>query len=200
MPKIRLEMKTILLYAIFICMIWSGCKPEENKISIPNLRPNFLHLLNQRDSTLALDSFYFIKTDTMNEKKVLILQRFSFLHIMENINGQLEWMTNKRDSFHSAPSATDLETIEYLNGEKAYVGKEIDSLSALIAHADSISPVGYRAFYKATVSKKDKFIVSDTVPYAISLKMKVSDWDRNIEKIIDSLAIGKPFHPVGIRQ
>jgi hypothetical protein len=118
---------------------------------------------------------------------------------MDKINGQLEWMSNKRDSFHSAPSANDIETIEYLNAEKAYVGKEIDSLSTLIAHADSISPVGYRAIYKVTVSKKDKFVVSDTVPYSISLTMIVSDWDRNLEKFIDSLAIGKQFHHGGIR-
>jgi hypothetical protein len=59
--------------------------------------------------------------------------------------------------------------------------------------------IGYRAFYKAAVSKKDKFVVSDTISYAISLKMKVSDWDINLEKIIDSLVIGKQFHPSGGR-
>jgi hypothetical protein len=192
---IKFEMKIILSYAIVFQIIWSGCKPKENKILLPDLRPNFSELLNRKDSTLSLDSFYFIRIDTINEKKALIHQRFSFLHIMENINGQLEWMANKMDSFHSAPSANDIETLEYLNSEKAYVGKEIDSLSSLIANADSIAPIGYRAFYKATVSKKDKFIVSDTIAYAISLKMIISDWDRNLEKIIDSLAIGKPFHP-----
>lgn len=132
--------------------------------------------------------------DTMTDKKALTHQRFSFLHIMENIEGQLAWLANKRDSFHSAPSATDLETLEFLNGEKAFVGKEIDSFNILISSADSIAPAGYRAFYKVTISKRGKFIISDTLPYSISLKMKVSDWDRNIEKNIDSLAVGKSFH------
>jgi hypothetical protein len=122
------------------------------------LRPNFLALLNRKDSTLLLDSFYFVRLDTMTEKKALTHQRFSFLHIMENIDGQVEWISNKRDSFHSAPSANDLEEMEYLNGEKKYVGREIDSISALMANADSIAPIGYRAFYKATVCKKDKFV------------------------------------------
>jgi hypothetical protein len=192
-------MKIILICALVFSILWSGCKSEENKISIPDLRPNFSVLLNRKDSTLSLDSFYFIRLDTMNEKKALTHQRFAFLHIMENIDGQLEWISNKRDSFHSVPSATDLETTEYLHGEKLYVQKEIDSLSILISNADSIAPVGYRAFYKVTVNKKEKFVVSDTVAYAISLKMKVSDWDRNLEKIIDSLAIGKPLHPAGMQ-
>jgi hypothetical protein len=197
-PKIKSEMKIFLASAILFLIICPGCKPAENKISLPDLRPNFSALLNRKDSTLSLDSFYFIRIDTINEKKALTHQRFSFLHIMENLNRQLEWMSNKRDSFHSVPSASDIQTIDYLNGEKAYVGREIDSLSALISDADSITPIGYRALYKATVRKKDIFVVSDTVPYAISLKMKVSDWDRNLEKITDSLAIGKPFRPIGI--
>ena len=192
--KIKSDMKPFLLFAIFFWTIGSACKQNEEKISLPDLKPNFSYLLNQRDSTLSLDSFYFVRTDTMNEKKALTHQRFSFYNILEKINGQLEWISTKRDSFRKAPSASDLETLEYLNGEKVFVSKEIDSLNGLIAQADSVSPVGYRAFYKVTVSKKDKFVISDTVPYSISLKMKVSDWDRNLEKTIDSLAVGKPFH------
>jgi hypothetical protein len=190
-------MKIIVLFEILYLILWTSCRPNEDKISLPDLRPNFLELLNQRDSTLALDSFYFIATDTMNEKKALIHQRFSFLHTLGKINGQLDRLAKQMDSFHSAPSASEVETIEYFKSEKAYVGKEIDSLNTLIEHADSISPIGYRAFYKVAVSKKDKFVISDTIPYAVSLKMKVSDWDRNLEKIIDSLVIGKRLRPRG---
>ena len=144
-------MKIIPFSVIVFSFIWPGCKPEENKIRLPDLRPNFLQLLNRRDSTLMLDSFYFIRTDTMNEKEALIHQRFPFFNIMDKITGQLERKPN------------DLETIEYLKNEKAYVGKEIDSLNRLIAVADSVTPIGYRAFYKVTISKKDKFVVSDTL-------------------------------------
>jgi len=191
-------MKMMLLPLLFLLIIWCACKTKENKIILPDLKPNFVQLLHQRDTALVLDSFYFIRLDTMNEKKALLHQRFAFLHIMENIDGQVEWMSKKKDSLHAAPSANDLQTLEYLNGEKIYVGKEIDSLSSLIEHADSIAPIGYRVFYKATVSKKDKFVISDTVPYSISLQMQVSDWDRNLEKILDALAIGKQLHPVGV--
>ena len=172
-------MKVILLSVTFLAFIWAGCKPEENKIGLPDLRPDFVQLLNRRDSTLLLDSFYFIRMDTMNEKLALIHQRFPFFNIMDKINGQLAGKSN------------DSGTTEYLNNEKAYVSTEIDSLTRLIASADSITPIGYRAFYKVTVSKKNKFVVSDTVAYAISTKMKISDWDRNLEKMIDSLAVGK---------
>jgi hypothetical protein len=187
-------MKFHFLYIIFLTGISAACKSKQDKLLLPDLRPNFLQLLNQKDSTLALDSFYFIRTDTMTEKKALIHQRFPFMSILEKINEQLERMSVGRDIFHSAPSANDLETIEYLNGEKKYVIREIDSIGKLIVNADSISPIGYRAFYKVTVSRKDKFIVSDTILYAISLKMKISDWDRNLVKIIDSLAVGRRLH------
>jgi hypothetical protein len=180
-------MKIILLSVIIYLFIWPGCKPEENKIGLPDLRPDFMQLLNRRDSTLMLDSFYFVRMDTMNEKLALIHQRFPFFNIMDKINGQL------------ARKPNDRETIEYLNNEKAYVSSEIDSLTRLIASADSVTPIGYRAFYKVTVSKKNKFVVSDTVAYAISLKMKISDWDRNLEKMIDSLVVGKRLHSGGNR-
>jgi hypothetical protein len=156
-------------------------------------------MLNRRDTTLSLDSFYFIGLDTMNEKRAYIHQRFAFLHIMDRINTQLELESKEKDSFHAVPSADVLERLEYLKGEKSYVGKQIDSFNLLIANADSTTPVGYRAFYKVTVSKKDKFIVSDTIHYSITSKMIIGDWDRNLDKDIDSLSVGKQFHPGGIR-
>lgn len=191
-----MKMMICPILLVFFCM---GCKPKENKIILPDLKPNFLELLNQRDTTLSLDSFYFIGIDTMNTKKALTHQRFAFLHIMERINGQLDRFSHARDSVHSGLSASELETIEYLKGEQTYVRKEIDSFNNLIANADTTAAVGYRAFYKVTVSKKDKFVVSDTIPYSITLEMNVSDWDRNLEKNIDSLAIGKPGRRGGIK-
>jgi hypothetical protein len=176
MPKI------ILLPAIIISVIWTSCKSADKKIILPDLRPDFQQLLTQKDPSLILDSFYFIRIDTMNEKEALIHQRFPFYNIMERLNGQLE------------RKQMDSETTDYLENEEAYVRKEIDSLDRLITVADSITPIGYRAFYKTTISKKDKFVISDTVAYAISLKMTASDWDRNLEKNIDSLSVGKRLH------
>src|SRR5436305_10717336 len=178
--------------------LWSGCKPDEKKIELPDLRPHFSALLNQRDTTLSLDSFYFIKLDTMNEKSAFIHQRFPFLHIMDRINKQLEMISKKRDSFHSVPSANEVEAAEYLKSEKTFVGKEIDSLNILIANADSTTPVGYRAFYKVTISKKNTFTVSDTIHYSVTPKMTIGDWDRNLDKDIDSLSVGKRFRPGGV--
>ena len=174
-------------YPLFF-LLWSmSCRPKENKMVLPDLRPNFSAILHQRDSTLSLDSFYFVSIDTMNTRKALTHQRYAFLHILERINGQLDSVNKGNQPL----STSELETKNYLQGEKAYVGKEIDSFNLLIAHADSTAPVGYRALYKVTVTKKGEFTISDTVPYSITLNMQVSDWDRNIEKNIDSLAVGK---------
>jgi hypothetical protein len=182
----------MMISSVFLGLFWIGCHSKKKEPALPDLRPNFLTLLNRRDSTLALDSFYFISIDTMTAKKAYTHQRFTFLHLMDRINGQLDMLSKDGDSFHSVRSASQLEKMETLKGEKAYVGKEIDSFNILIAAADSIAPVGYRALYKVTVSKKDQFVVSDTIPYSITLQGKISDWDRNVEKTIDSLAIGKP--------
>ena len=191
-------MRKIFKYQILIFVVCSACKQQERKIVLPDLRPHFSALLNRRDTTLSLDSFYFIGFDTMNEKRALIHERFAFLHIMDRINNQLEIISKKRDRFRSVPSSNALEIIEYLKGEKAYVGKELDSFNILIANADSTTPVGYRAFYKVTISKKNIFTVSDTIHYAINTKMGIGDWDRNLDKDIDSLAVGKQFHPGGV--
>jgi hypothetical protein len=194
-----LMMLKMMICSILVALFSVGCKSKENKILLPDLRPNFLELLHQRDSTLTLDSFYFVGIDTMNAKKALTHQRFAFLHIMEKIDGQLGRFSKVRDSMGSVPSASELEMMEYLKGEKIYVGKEIDSFNDMIVHADTSAPIGYRAFYKVTVRKKNQFIVSDTIPYSITLEMMVSDWDRNIEKSIDSLAVGRPGHRGGLK-
>jgi hypothetical protein len=187
-----------IIFLVSLVFFAITCKTKKQEPALPDLRPNFHSLLVRRDSTLSLDSFYFISIDTMNAKKAYTHQRFTFLHLLDRINGQLEMLSKGGDSFHLLPSATDLDRIETLKGEKAYVGKEIDSFNILIATADSITPVGYRALYKVTVSKKDKFVISDTIPYSITLQGKISDWDRNIEKTIDSLAIGRRGRRGGI--
>ena len=182
-------MKCILYFGILFMFFGLACKAPEKKITLPDLRPHFQALLNRKDSTLTLDSFYFIRLDTMNERTALIHQRFPFYNILERINRQLQ----KQDTIrlNGIPSADAIQNIEYLNEEKTYVTKQIDSISRLIGVADSLTPIGYQAFYKVTIQKKDQFVVSDTIPYAISLKMTVSDWDRNLEKNIDSLTVGK---------
>ncbi len=182
----------LMIRLLFLGLFWIGCKSKKKESALPDLRPNFLKLLNKRDSTLSLDSFYFVSIDTMNAKKAYTHQRFTFLHIMDRINGQLAGLSKGSDSIHQVASAGARERLETLRGEKAWVGKEIDSFNILIANADSTTQIGYRALYKVTVSKKGYFIVSDTIPYSITLTGVVSDWDRNVEKNIDSLAIGKP--------
>src|SRR5664279_396312 len=107
-------MRKMLKYPILIFFIWLGCKPQEKKIVMPDLRTHFSAMLNRRDTAVSLDSFYFIGFDTMTEKRAFIHQRFAFLHIMDRINGQLELESKGKDSFHAVPSADVLERLEYL--------------------------------------------------------------------------------------
>ena len=193
-------MRRIIFYQILLFILWASCKSEEKTPVLPDLRPNFTELLKRKDSVLQLDSFYLVGMDTINEKKTLIHERFPFLSLMNRLNNQLDNAHKGIDSFHSAPSASDLDTINYLISEKTYVGKVIDSLNLKIAIADSVIPTGYRAFYKVTVRKENAFIISDTITYSISLKMNISEWDRNIQKKIDSLSIGRHSRSEGLRR
>jgi hypothetical protein len=126
-----------------------------------------------------------------------------FFHILERLNKQIEETRSTIDHAVPKPSNDDLERMKTLESEKSYVNTEIDSLNKLFETADSVKPVGYRAIYKVTVDKMDKFTISDTIAYSLSLNMELFDWDRNIEKAIDSLATGNhvlrgPFNPKSV--
>jgi hypothetical protein len=193
-------MTNVAPIGIFLVFYATACnhasRPES---ALPDVRPGFARALNQRDSLLSLDSFYFVAFDTINEKKALIHERFPLLHILERINAQLDSATNLPASTVAKFSQEDLDRLDYLKDEKNYVGKEIDSLNQRISKADSSAPRGYRALYKVTVRKGSQFVISDTIAYSIDLAGQMSDWDRNLEKNIDSLSLGKHVHDRGAR-
>lgn len=72
-------MKLILLSAFGLSIIGEGCQSKENKIALSDLKPNFSYLLNQKDCTLALDSFYFIRQTACMKNKRLYISGFHFL-------------------------------------------------------------------------------------------------------------------------
>ncbi len=171
-------------------LVYAGCKQNETAIILPDIKNSFTNQLLRKDSSLSVDSFYLVGIDTMTAKSSLLHQRFPFFHILERLNKQNEAVLNAVDHSVHKPTNDDAERLKTLEDEKKYVNTEIDSLNNLFANADSVKPVGYRAIYKVTVHKMDKFTISDTIAYSLSLKMELSDWDRNIEKDIDSLSVG----------
>lgn len=170
-------------------MLWA-CEQKQTSITLPNLKPSFSYQLLQKDSSLLIDSFYLVGIDTMTTKSSIVHQRFPYFHILEHLNKQIDSMQKLVDNEKNKLSYDDLQQLNTFEDEKKYVNTQIDSLNNLLSSADSLTPIGYRAIYKVTVRKMNKFSVSDTIAYSLSLKMELSDWDRNIEKAIDSLAIG----------
>jgi hypothetical protein len=182
-------MNRFTFIAILVVCYLPSCKQPSGPASmLPDVKPGFARALVQRDSLLILDSFYFLAIDTINEKKALIHERYPLVHIRSRINAQIDSVVKLQA--HS-PSQENLDQLDYLIEESTYVGKEIDSLSQRISRADSTTARGYRALYKVTVRKGSQFVVSDTVAYSIDLKGQMYDWDRGIEKEIDSLSVGK---------
>lgn len=181
--------KSLLLFvAVFLVIL--GCKQKQNGVILPDIKSSFSHQLLRKDSSISVDSFYLIGIDTMTMKISLVHQRYPFYHILERLNTQIEIEKKLTDQIKGESLNDVLEQLKTLAEEKKYVSYEIDSLNSLLISADSITPIGYRAIYKVTVSKIDKFKVTDTIAYSLSLNMELSDWDRNIEKAIDSLAAG----------
>jgi hypothetical protein len=195
--------KDLWLFYIYLVSI-ASCKQKQDSILLPEIKSSFNQKLLERDSSLLVDSFYLVGIDIMTGKSSLIHQRFPYFHILGRLNAQIDSIRKSTDHYVPGSSYKDSNQMKILEEEKRYVSSEIDSLNKLLISADSVKPVGYRAIYKVTVHKMDKFSVSDTIAYSLSLKLELSDWDRNIEKAIDSLAVGRhvlrgPFnliHPI----
>jgi hypothetical protein len=176
--------------SILFLIAFTGCRQSEKAVQIPDISAVFKSQLHKADSTLVVDSLYLIGMDTMTERTAILHTRFPYFHILSKLDGQIENLKRNIDSTKGILQADDLQKMEDLKDERKYVGWEIDSLNSLLARADSVKPVGYRVIYKLTVHKPDSFTISDTIAYALSTDMVLSDWNRNVEKAIDSISAG----------
>ena len=191
-----LDMKKISLYVLLFFFVWSCKSNQDAKVTLPDMSVSFNSQLHKKDSTLLLDSFRFIRLDTFSQRKTLVHERFPLLHIQSRINGELAAVYWGIDTPRIKPDGKTQERINYLNDEKNYVAKQIDSLNRLIRTADSLTPVGYRLLYRVTVRKSNQFIISDTISYSLDKNMNISEWNSNIDHDLDSLSIGHLVHPV----
>lgn len=182
--------------AIFASLILFSCKTKETKpaFAMPDLQAYFSKRLWAADSTITVDSFRMIRLDTLYEKWALTHQRYPYLRDYGKISFSLDSIQKQSKT---NPGKTDEETkkaIQYLEEEKNYVKTEIDSINLLLAHADTTKPIGYMVRYKGSFKKKDGALITDTINFSFDTKLKMLEWDRNIEKAIDALIAGKEVH------
>jgi hypothetical protein len=181
--------KYFWLFSIYFAAIM-GCQQKQASLILPDVKSSFTRQLLQKDSLLTVDSFYLVGIDTMTAKSSLFHQRFPYLHTLERINKEIDNTKKLIDRETPKPLYEDLQQMQTLEDEKKYVDSQIDSLNNLFHSSDSLKPVGYRAIYKVSVHKENGFAISDTIAYALSLNMQLSDWDRNVGNAIDSFAVG----------
>lgn len=178
------------LFAIgFVSMV--ACKENKTSIPVSEVLQSFAQQLHQKDSTVVLDSFYLVGIDTMTFKSTLIHQRFPYLHLLARMEKEYDSIRNLVANAGPTSQDKNIGSQKQIEEERKFVADEIDSINHLLLTADSIKPTGYRILFKVVVSKKDQFSISDTISYSLSPQWKLSDWDRNVEKDIDSLASGK---------
>lgn len=189
-------MPRYFIHTILSSLILFGCKSKEIKPAfvIPDMQDYFSKRLHAADSTIQIDSFRLISIDTLHEKWALAHQRYPYLHDFGKISNQLDSILEKSKLNTFKKNNETRKTIQYLEEEKAYLQTEIDSINNLHAHADTVKPIGYMARYMSSFKKKDGTLITDTINFSFDTKLKMLEWDRNIEKAIDSLVAGKHVH------
>jgi hypothetical protein len=184
------------IYAFIVSLIVFSCKSKETKPAfvIPDMQDYFSKRLHAADSTIQIDSFRLIRLDTLYEKWALTHQRYPYLHDFGKISYQLDSIQKQSKPNTATANNETRKTIQYLEEEKTYLKTEIDSINNLLAHADTTKPIGYMVRYKSSFKKKDGNVIMDTINFSFDTKLKMLEWDRNIEKAIDSLVAGKHVH------
>jgi hypothetical protein len=181
------------IYSFIASLILFSCKSKEAKPAfvMPDMQDYFSKRLHAADSTIQIDSFRLIRLDTLHEKWALTHQRYPYLHDFGKISAQLDSIQKQSKPNAAKTNDETRKTIQYLEEEKTYLKKEIDSINNLLAHADTANPIGYMVRYKSSFKKKDGTLITDTINFSFDAKLKMLEWDRNIEKAIDSLVAGK---------
>ncbi len=183
-------------YASLVSLTLFSCKNKEQKPSfaIPDMKSYFSKRLSAADSTILIDSFRMIRLDTLYDKWALTHQRFPYLKDYGKISFTLDSMKKQIQPTSEEKSEETKKEVEYLEGEKNYLKTEIDSINNLLAHADTIKPIGYMVRYKGSFKKKSGTLITDTINFSFDTNLQMIEWDRNIEKAIDSLIVGKHVH------
>ncbi|HVU94862.1 MAG TPA: hypothetical protein VHE34_06535 [Puia sp.] len=189
-----------LLFGFLLFGLALGCKDKNptKRIILPDVRSSFARQLLSRDSTLILDSFELVGIDTLTQQSGLIHQRYPFLRTMRRLTRESDSMS-KAVATQKIPLKDDLDRITTLHDELAYLHHVLDSLNAALRTADSITPIGYRAVYKVSLHKPGEFSIADSIAYAID-REKLADWEGNVSKDIDSLAVGRHPRSVNYRR
>lgn len=160
-------MKGRLFVLSLIFYQFLSCQQDKTDNLTGQLIMNFSNHMKNIDSSLVLDSFKLLRTDTLFEKQGRMIDVFIYQREADRIQGQLKKALRQE----LADSAA------FYAYESKYIMSAIDSLSKLVAIADTTRPFGVAIHCVYWVRKKDKNL-SDSVLYFFDNKMKLLDPDR----------------------
>ena len=173
--------KTLLALMILSC----SCQEKKPTGFAPGMEAYFTQKIKNADSSLTVESFQFIRLDTLHEKWAINRQRFPFVRDYAMDSTILDSLQQKIKG--AIPTEEDLKMIQKIQDELKYLRKELDSLTELLKHADTLKPVGYVAHYAFRLLRKDGSYLQDTIGYAFDSKLVMLNWDNNNERNIDSI-------------
>jgi len=157
----RLFLMSLVLFVL------QACKNEKDGDLTGQLTVNFSNHIQNIAPALMLDSFRLIKIDTFFEKQGRMIDVFIYQREADKIKKQL---TNAIEQELG-------DSASFYSYENNYIQGQIDSLSKLVAVADTTRPFGLAVHCEYWVRKKDKSI-KDSVLYFFDNSLKLLDPDR----------------------
>ncbi len=177
-------------YILFL-LVLAACISKEPQLpdaKVAQLRTHFSELYKEFDSTATLDSFEFVRLDTITEKKRLLVVIGEIPDQMDVLNDQIKSrldLTQSTIKVASLYRGLDQSLFEHYKGEaedehkKAVelkdefhlLAKRMDSLQALYDVADSTSLSAYHAICSFQVRDKKQVVRRDTA-YILMSKAK----------------------------
>jgi hypothetical protein len=134
------------------------------------IRNDFANRVIKIDSSVKVDSFQLVRTDSLTEQIGQIIYDSMFAREEARLESELN-----SARMHGGDTSYKLEEITYMK-------KGIDSIGNLIVHADTVRKYGILSLYTYTISNKDKS-KSGRVYYFISNEGRI----LNPDMIADSL-------------
>lgn len=183
-------MKIFFVIAALALTMLLSCKTKKSEGFAPGIEDYFKKKLAMADSSIVVESFEFIRLDTLHEKWEIKRQLFPFQRDSIMVSKKLDSLTKK---IGNAPVVSEeiKNMLNQLQDEKLYLSKELDSLRDKLKQADTILPVGFIAHYLFSIRGKQGSLFTDTIGYAFDKKLQMIDWDYNNERNIDSISINR---------
>jgi hypothetical protein len=160
-------MKGRLFVTGLIFFLILSCQQSKTDNLTSQLTMNFSNHMKNIDSSLILDSFKLLRKDTLFEKQGRMIDVFIYQREADRIQKQLK----------NAIRQELADSAEFYSYENKYIETAIDSLSKLVATADTTRPFGVVIHCLYWVRKKDRNL-GDSVIYFFDNNMKLLDPDR----------------------